>query len=58
MYSHILTAGEVNVTEVFSVVLAFRCKGKGTAVPVRTMKAYMGSLCTTIFILNLNTGWR
>jgi len=36
-----LTARKVYVTEAFSVVLAFHCKGKGTAVPVHvhTMKA-------------------
>jgi len=58
MYSHILTAGEVNVTGAFTVVLAFHFKGKGTAVPVHTMKAYMGSLFTTIFFLNLSTSGR
>jgi hypothetical protein len=58
MYSYILTAGEVNVTEAFIVVLAFCCKGKGTAVPVHTMKAYRGSLCTAVFFINLSTSWR
>ena len=58
MYSRILTAGEINVTEAFSVVLAIRCKGKGRVVPLYTMKAYRGSLCTTVFFLNLSTSWR
>lgn len=42
MYTRILTAREVNVTEAFSVVLAIHCKGKGTAVPVHSMKACRG----------------